>query len=103
VLHSPEALGLEDIKQNSKIQSLDLTEHVPGYNHTSAIQNIEGIRNWIVSACERAGRGVQVYLDAVDILAEDYGTTSGAIKLVKDVVKTVSGLKGRLRNDFRSY
>jgi hypothetical protein len=94
VLHSPEALGLEDIKRNEKIQSLDLTQHVPGYNHTSAIRDMEGIRTWILSACERAGRGVQVFIDAIDILAEDYGTASGAIKLVKDVVKCLSGLKG---------
>ena len=95
VLHSPEALGLEDVKRNDKIQTLDLTEDVPGYNHTSIIRDLEGIRTWILSACERAGRGVQVYIDAIDLLAEDYGTVSGAIKLVKDVVKRLSGLKGQ--------
>jgi hypothetical protein len=97
VLHSPEVLGLENVKQNARVQSLDLTEHVPGYNHTSTIQDMEGIRTWIISACERAGRGVQVYIDAIDLLAEDYGTLSGAVKLVKDVIKFVSGLKGPYR------
>ena len=95
VLHSPQALGLEDSKHNGKTQCLDLTGDVPGYNHTSAIRDMEGIRSWILSACERAGRGVQVYIDAIDILAEDYGNVSGAVKLVKDVLKCVSGLKGQ--------
>lgn len=47
---------------------------------------------------EALGRGAQVYIDALDVLAEDYGTMQGAVGLVKSILKALSDLKGNSRS-----
>lgn len=104
VLHPPASYGLTS--QNARI--LDLTDLT--YDSTSPFQRLE---TWLTTTgkhrastlCVRVGlivfvvvdqlgRGVQVYIDALDVLAEDWDATGRAVKLVKTLLKTLRGLKG---------
>lgn len=100
-MHRPEFLGIDEVAGTSTIRVLDLTNTIPGFPSSSqikAISTIEDIKSWILASCKELGRSVQVYIDDIDTLAEDYGSVSAIAKMVKDVVKTLAGLKGQLDN-----
>ncbi|KAI5450191.1 hypothetical protein NCC49_003340 [Naganishia albida] len=88
VLHPPASYGLT--KQNARI--LDLTDLT--YDSTSPFQRLE---TWLTTTVDQLGRGVQVYIDALDVLAEDWDATGRAVKLVKTLLKTLRGLKAPSR------
>lgn len=96
VLHDPAFLGLANATGSSSIRVLDLTNQVPGFT-TSTVSNksLADIKSWITTALKELGRGVQVYIDDVDVLAEDYGSSSAVVKMVKDIIRDLSGLKGQ--------
>ena len=97
-VYPPEFLGLADAAGSPSIKVLDLTNNIPGFPSSSKakqVNTLDDIKTWIVDACKGLGRGVQVYIDDVNTLAEDYRSSAAVIKMVKEIVKMVSGLKGQ--------
>lgn len=45
-------------------------------------------------AVDQLGRGVQVYIDALDVLVEDYASPSRGIKIIKTVLQSLRAQKG---------
>jgi hypothetical protein len=43
---------------------------------------------------DELGRGVQVYIDALDVLVEDWDAAGRAVRLVKSLLKDLRGFKG---------
>jgi hypothetical protein len=103
VLHPPASYGLTP--QNARI--LDLTDSA--YDSASPFERLE---TWLMSTgkqcsqlsspivadafvlVDELGRGVQVYIDALDVLVEDWDAAGRAVRLVKNLLKSLRGLKG---------
>lgn len=105
VLHPPEVYGLPSSSSPANVKILDLTCSVPGYaGPSSAVDqpnSMEAVMAWLLNAVQTLGRRTQVFIDGLDTLAEDYGSLAGARKLVRDVLKAVSKLKGEISSSCR--
>lgn len=110
VLNPPSSVGAV---ASSTTKILDLTCQIPGLpldsqqgQEAPAAQSLEWITQWIVESSRQLGRGVQVFIDAIDVLGEDYEGNGGGVygigKMVKMVVKTLSSLKGELISEMTS-
>lgn len=45
-------------------------------------------------AVEEQGRGVQVFIDALDVLVEDYAAPARGVRIIKTLLQRLRGLKG---------
>ncbi|KAJ9094809.1 hypothetical protein QFC20_006823 [Naganishia adeliensis] len=88
VLHPPVSYGLTT--QNARI--LDLTDLA--YDAASPFERLE---TWLRTTVDELGRGVQVYIDALDVLVEDWDAAGRAVRLVKSLLKDLRGLKAPSR------
>lgn len=103
-LHSPSSI----LPSGSSSRVVDLTDSVPGYTEEGA--SLSELTGRIKAECEpskflnqsstsrtdhldtSAGEKVSIFIDALDILAEDY-STSGALRLFRDLLQLVKESK----------
>ncbi|KAJ9095302.1 hypothetical protein QFC21_005668 [Naganishia friedmannii] len=79
----------------SNVKVLDLTDDAETFyaEEEHGRGTLERVETWIKETIDILGRGVQVYIDGLDILAEDYDSSSGALKVVKKTLQIIRGLK----------
>ncbi|KAJ9119305.1 hypothetical protein QFC24_005776 [Naganishia onofrii] len=100
VLHPPSAYGLNSSSaDHSNVRVLDLTDDVEVFyaDDTDGKGSLGRVQTWIEESINSLGRGVQVYIDGLDILAEDYDSSSVALKIVKKTLQLIRGLKAPSR------
>ncbi|KAI9637244.1 uncharacterized protein MKK02DRAFT_43164 [Dioszegia hungarica] len=78
--------------QSGFLEVVDLSDRVPGYGSS----DLEGIKAEILEAARRMGPKVEIYIDAVDVLAEDH-TSAGALSLIRSLLKQIKANKAPSR------
>ncbi|WVQ74782.1 hypothetical protein IAR50_004388 [Cryptococcus sp. DSM 104548] len=76
-------------KNATGVNTLDMTDSVPGYSSTSTASDV---RQRILSTY----RSGQIFIDALDVLAEDYSAAS-AVSLLRSLLETIRSLKAPSR------
>ncbi|WVR07373.1 hypothetical protein IAU60_004414 [Kwoniella sp. DSM 27419] len=91
VLHPPEALLPPDSSSSDRTRVIDLTGCVPGFGDDSG-SSLASIKDTILSPYS----GGQVFIDALDILAEDY-SPSAVLSLTRSILSAIKKAKAPSR------
>lgn len=75
------------VHEGANVRVFDCSEPYDG----TAIARLE---DWLTRTVEELGRGVQVYLDGLDVLLEDWDAAARGVRMVKGVLERLRGLKG---------
>ncbi|GHJ89463.1 hypothetical protein NliqN6_5865 [Naganishia liquefaciens] len=95
VIHPPSTYGLDPSHTNVRI--LDLTDDAERYFTDSPRDTFSHLETWLRDTVDELGRGVQVYIDALDVLVEDYASFSRGVKVVKMVLQLLRTQKAPSR------
>ncbi|CAD6581732.1 MAG: hypothetical protein TREMPRED_003075 [Tremellales sp. Tagirdzhanova-0007] len=94
VVHPPKTLLPRAVRvDEANLKIINLTETVKGYSTEESWQNLH---ERVLSSLAASGSHVQLFIDALDVLAEDY-TPARTIQLIRSLLRTILTLKAPSR------